>query len=159
MEAFLFKAEEEEFVIRIMNAITEIESESKMCSSYFFAKYFYFNYYYYNYLFGVINGVNLNSVCSRNHPAVCASYVCTDIARVYLALILSPVEVIDSVQPIFVVEGLVDCDEEGERRGKLNPVTQLLVAPVEAAQSLSQVLSSSSLQSILEQFSFIGFVP
>lgn len=103
--------------------------------------------------------MNLNSVCSIIHPAICASHVCTDIAKFYLALILSPVEVIDSEQPIFVVEGLVDCDEEGERRGQLNPATQLLVAPVEAAQSLSQVLSSGSLQSILEQFSFIGLVP
>lgn len=38
--------------------------------------------------------------------------------QVYL---VSTVEIIDPAKPIFVVNGLVDCDEEGEGRRQLYP--------------------------------------
>lgn len=71
----------------------------------------------------------------------------------------SSVEVVDPAKSVLVVDGFVDCDEEGEGRGKLHSFAQLLVTPVETVQSLSQVTSTCSLQSILEQLGLIGLVP
>lgn len=78
---------------------------------------------------------------------------------VYLFLSVSTVEVIDSEQCVLVVDGLVDGNEEGEGGGQLDPAAQLLVAPVEAAQSLCQVPPACPLQSILQQLGLIGLVP
>ncbi len=77
----------------------------------------------------------------------------------YPALSVSTVEVVDPAQCILVVDGLVNGDEEGEGRWQLNPLTQLLVAPVEATQPLSQIPSACSLQSILQHLGLIGLVP
>lgn len=73
--------------------------------------------------------------------------------------LVSTVEIVDPAQPIFVVNGLVDCDEKGEGRRQLHPAAQLLVAPMEAAQPFSQIPSASSLQSILQQLGLIELVP
>lgn len=77
----------------------------------------------------------------------------------YLVLSVSTIEIIDSKQCILVVDGLMHCDEKGEGRGQLNPAAQLLVAPVEASQLLSQVPSACSFQSILQQLGLIVLVP
>lgn len=77
--------------------------------------------------------------------------------RVAAASSESAVEVIDPAQA--VVDGLVDRDEEGEGRGQLHPLAQLLVAPVEAAQPLGQVPSARPLQPVLQQLGLIGLVP
>jgi len=71
----------------------------------------------------------------------------------------STAEVVDSAQCVLVANGLIDCDDEGESRGKLNSFAQLLVTPVEAVQFLSQIASAGPLQSILQQFGLIGLVP
>lgn len=95
---------------------------------------------------------------SRHGPAF--SFICSVTLSTFIsALSVSTVEVIDSEQCVLVVDGLVDCDEKGEGGGQLNPTAQLLVAPVEAAQPLSQVPSACSLQSILQQLGLIGLVP
>lgn len=80
-----------------------------------------------------------------------------DIQYTYFRLF--SVEVIDPAQPIFVVDGLVDCNEEGEGRRKLHPAAQLLVAPMEAAEPLSQVPPACTLKSILQQLGLVGLVP
>lgn len=75
------------------------------------------------------------------------------------ALSVSTAKVVDPAQSVLVVDGLVDCDDEGEGGGQLNPSAQLLVAPVEAAQPLSQVPSACLLQSVLQQLGLIGLIP
>lgn len=69
------------------------------------------------------------------------------------------VELIDPAQCVLVGDCLVDCDEEWEGRGQLDPPAQFLMPPVQAAQLLSQVPSAGSLQAVLQHLGLIGLVP
>lgn len=68
-------------------------------------------------------------------------------------------EVVDAFQRLLVADGLVDGDDEGERRRKLHPLTQSLVTPVEAAQTLGQVPPPGPLQPVLQDPGLVGPVP
>lgn len=71
----------------------------------------------------------------------------------------SAAEVIDPAEAVTVLDGPVDSDEEGEGGWQLHPAAQFLVAPVEAAQPLSQVAAPGTLQTILQQLGLVGLVP
>lgn len=69
------------------------------------------------------------------------------------------IQVIDLLECILVAHGLVHSYQEGEGRGQLNPLAQLLVTPVEAVQLLRQVQSASALHCALQQLGLVGLVP
>lgn len=69
------------------------------------------------------------------------------------------IEVIDLLECILVVHGLVDSYQEGESRGQFNLLAELLVTPVEAAQPLRQIQSASTLHCVLQQLGLVGLVP
>lgn len=54
-----------------------------------------------------------------------------------MVLVITAIEHINPAQCVLVVYGLVDSNDEGEGRGQLDSAAELLVTPVQAAQSLS----------------------
>lgn len=76
-----------------------------------------------------------------------------------ILLVVTAIKLIDSSKGLLVIYSLVNSYEKGEGRGQLDPAAEFLVAPVKTAQPLSQVSTSSTLQSILQHFSLIRLIP
>lgn len=72
---------------------------------------------------------------------------------------VTAIKLINSSQGFLVFYSLVDSYEKGEGRRQLDSAAEFLVAPVKTAQPLSQVSPASTLQSILQHFSLIKFIP
>lgn len=76
-----------------------------------------------------------------------------------MVLVITAIKHINPAQGVLVVYGLVDSNDEGEGRGQLDSAAELLVTPVQAAQSLSQITTARTLKTILQKLGFVRFVP
>lgn len=76
-----------------------------------------------------------------------------------MILVETAIKLIYSSQGLLVIYCLVDGYEKGEGRGQLDSAAEFLVAPMKTAQPLSQVSTTSMLQSILQHFSLIRLIP
>lgn len=77
----------------------------------------------------------------------------------FAILVIIAIKHIYPSQGIFVVYGLMDGNDEGEGRGQLDSAAELLVTPVQAAQSLGQVTTARTLKTVLQKLGFVRFVP
>lgn len=74
-------------------------------------------------------------------------------------LVITAIKHINPAQGILVVYGLVDGNDEGEGRGQFDSAAELLVTPMQAAQSLSQITTARPLKTVLQKLGFVRFVP